>query len=241
MVSREGEEKKRDRDGLYSEGSNRERNKEKRYKGRENSQGKGEVSDNECYYCKKGYIQMLCKEFNEDINRVKNLRDGGRHKCESSVNTALGFVGDDDYEGALLVDRRVVHSKKWVNDSGCSFTFVVKKRKFISLEYMIRPYYLLNDEKVKVEGIREIEILTHGGVKRRLGDARFVPKFERNLISLDRLESKGYSFKENGRVLKVIRVSLVLIKDKRNKKNLYELQVGSGSLIQKIDDDFVCG
>ena len=41
---------------------------------------------------------------------------------------------------------------------------------------------LPNDEKVKVEGIGEVITETHGGVKRRLGDLRYVHKFERNLI-----------------------------------------------------------
>ena len=47
MVSREGEEKKRDGDGLYSEGSNKWRTKEKGYQGRGKSQGRGYLSEKE--------------------------------------------------------------------------------------------------------------------------------------------------------------------------------------------------
>ena len=92
---------------------------------------------------------------------------------------------------------------------------------------------------MKVEGIGEAEIETHGGVKRRLGDVKYVPKFERNLISLGRLESKGCTLKASGGVLKVIRGSMVLMKGIRSKRNLYELQVDCGSLGHKSENDVV--
>ena len=92
---------------------------------------------------------------------------------------------------------------------------------------------------MKVVGIREVEIEIHRGVK-RFSDVRYVPKFKRNLISLGRLESKGCTFKASGGTLKVIRRSLVIIKDLRSKRNLYELQVGSGSLGHKGDNGVVC-
>ena len=40
---------------------------------------------------------------------MKNLRDGGRNENESSTSAALCFVGYNDYDGALLVDKGVVH------------------------------------------------------------------------------------------------------------------------------------
>ena len=46
----------------------------------------------------------MCKEFKEVLKRMKSLRDSGRNENESSGSAAIGFVGDDDYDGALLVD-----------------------------------------------------------------------------------------------------------------------------------------
>ena len=126
MVRRDREEKKSVGDGLFSEGSNRGKTKEKGYQGRGKSHGRGDLSDKECHYCKKNaHIQTMCKEFKENL-------------------------------------------------------------------------------------------------KRRLGDVRYVPKFERDLILLGRLDSKGCTFKASGGVLKVIKGSLVLIKVKRSKRNLYK-------------------
>ena len=42
---------------------------------------------------------------------------------------------------------------------------------------------------MKVKGIGEVEIEIYGGVKRTLGDVRYVPKFDKNLFSLGRLEA----------------------------------------------------
>ena len=82
----------------------------------------------------------------------------------------------------------------------------------------------------KVEGIGEIVIVTHDGVKRKLGDVRYVLKLERNLISLGRLESKGCTFKASDGLLKVIKASMELMRGRRSESNLYVLQVEGGSL-----------
>ena len=82
----------------------------------------------------------------------------------------------------------------------------------------------------KVEGIGEIVIVTHDGVKRKLGDVRYVLKLERNLISLGRLESKGCTFKASDGLLKVIKGSMVLMRGRRSQSNLYVLQVDGGFL-----------
>ena len=109
-------EEKRIGDGLYSEGSNRGRTKEKEYQGRGKSQGRGDLNDIESYYYKtKGHKQMMCKEMKEDLKRIRSLSDGGRKENENCGNAALGFVGDDDeYDGTLLVNwgEGVVHNKK---------------------------------------------------------------------------------------------------------------------------------
>ena len=39
-----------------------------------------------------------------------------------------------------------------------------------------------------MEGIGEVFVVTHDGVKRRFGKVRYESKFERNLISLGRLK-----------------------------------------------------
>ena len=63
---------------------------------------------------------MMCKEMKKDLKRMKDLRNGRRYG-ENSRKVTLSFVDvDGDYDGALLVDGRVTHSKELVIDSGCS-------------------------------------------------------------------------------------------------------------------------
>ena len=95
---------------------------------------------------------------------------------------------------------------------------------------------LPNDEKVKVEVIRNVFVMIHDAVKRKLGDVRSNLNVERNLISLGRSEAKGCSFKASSRSLKVIRRSMVLMRGKRSDSNLYMVKVNDGFLGHKVDD-----
>ena len=52
----------------------------------------------------------MCKEMKEDLKRIKDLKVG-RRDGESSGNAALGFMEDEDYDGALLVDGGATHGK----------------------------------------------------------------------------------------------------------------------------------
>ena len=62
------------------------------------------------------------------------------------------------------------------------------------------------------------------GVVRKLSDVRHVPDLKRNLISLSTLDSKGYKHIGEGRVLKISRGLLVVMKGQKQAANLYVLQ-----------------
>ena len=115
MVRRDEKEKKSVEDRLYNEVSNRGRTRKKRYQGRGKSQGRSDLSDKECYYCKKKlHIHMICNGMKEDLKRVRNSRGGRRIISDDSRDVVRGFVGnnDDDYDGAQLVDGEVVYNKE---------------------------------------------------------------------------------------------------------------------------------
>ena len=85
----------------------------------------------------------------------------------------------------------MVHSKEWTIDFDFSFYICCEKENFSKLRLCDGGLVTLpNDERVKVEDIREVVTETHGGVKRSFGDVRYVPKLERNLILLGRLVAK---------------------------------------------------
>ena len=130
---------------------------------------------------------------------MRSLRDDGRNEGENSRNFALGFMGDDDYDGALSVDGGKIHSKKWVINSSCSFHICCEKEKFSKLKIFDGGLVTLpKDEMEKVEGIGEAITKSQGIVKRKVADVRYFPKFEKNLISLGQLQVKRCTFKVVG-------------------------------------------
>lgn len=66
---------------------------------------------------------------------------------------------------------------------------------------------------------------------------RYVLKYERNLISLCRLEASGCSLKAISGSLKVIRGSIMRMKGRKSESTLYILQVRGGCLGYNIDDN----
>ena len=107
-------------------------------------------------------------------------------------------------------------------DIGCSFHICCgKKKTMLSVcdgDFVTLPNY----ERVKVESIGEVVVVTHDSVKRRFSEVRYLPKL-RGTSSQGRLEVKGCSFKVSGGTLKVIKGSMVLRKGKRSESNLYML------------------
>ena len=84
-----------------------------------------------------------------------------------------------------------------------------------------------NNAQCKAIGKGTIRIKMHDGMIRTLTNVRHVPDLKRNLISLGTLESLGCKYTIEGRVLKVFKGALVLMKANRS-GSLYVLQ---GSII----------
>lgn len=61
-------------------------------------------------------------------------------------------------------------------------------------------------------------------VVRMLSDMKHVPNLKRNLISLSTFDAKGYKHIGEGRILKVSKGVLIVIKGHKRTMNLYVLQ-----------------
>jgi hypothetical protein len=69
-----------------------------------------------------------------------------------------------------------------------------------------------NGAYCKITGIGNIIIKMFDSVVRTLCDVRHVLEVEKNRISLDTLDSNGYSYKYKGGVMKVTKVAMVVMK-----------------------------
>ncbi|KAK3027610.1 hypothetical protein RJ639_042363 [Escallonia herrerae] len=80
-----------------------------------------------------------------------------------------------------------------------------------------------NDVACKVVGIGSIQIRMQDGILRTLINVRHVPELRKNLISLDTLDCNGCSCRAAGRVMRIMKSALVVMKGLK-KNSLYLLQ-----------------
>ena len=67
---------------------------------------------------------------------------------------------------------------------------------------------------------------THEGAVRRVGEVRYIPDFRWNLISLSRLDSRGYRTVAGGGILRELRDDRIVLEEKKGSRGHYYL-VGS--------------
>ena len=75
-----------------------------------------------------------------------------------------------------------------------------------------------------ITGIGTVSWRTHDGVVRRLGEVQYILDFRRNLISLNRLDSRGYKMVAGGGILKVLRGNRIILKEKKRTIGYYYRQ-----------------
>ena len=97
-----------------------------------------------------------------------------------------------------------------------------------------------NNMLCKTIGIGSIKIRMHDNIVRTLPNVPHVPDLKKNLISLGTLNSSGYKFLAEGRVLRVSKGSLVMMKGKKE-NTLYILQgstvIGDAAVSMSEDPD----
>lgn len=72
-------------------------------------------------------------------------------------------------------------------------------------------------------GIGSVNLRLDDGLCRMMTEVRYVPGLKRNLISLGCLDNKGYTYKAEGRILRISSGALVIMKGIK-KGGLYILQ-----------------
>ena len=80
-----------------------------------------------------------------------------------------------------------------------------------------------NNASCKIASVGTIKVKMFDGVVRTLSDVRHIPKLKRNLISLSTLDSKGYKYTAESRVLNISKSSFVVMKGQRKSAKLYVL------------------
>ena len=149
------------------------------------------------------------------------------------------MVEDDKSDFSLACVSSVTSTDEWLCDSACSFHMCFRKEWFFNFtELDGGVVHLADNQPCKVAGIGSISLKNHDGSTRLLIDVRYIPKLEKNLISLGTLESKGFTIILQNGILKIVSRALVVMKGIR-RNNLYLYQgstiVGTAAAVSVAD------
>ena len=149
------------------------------------------------------------------------------------------MVEDDKSDFSLACVSSVTSTDEWLCDSACSFHMCFRKEWFFNFtELYGGVVHLADNQPCKVAGIGSISLKNHDGSTRLLIDVRYIPKLEKNLISLGTLESKGFTIILQNGILKIVSRALVVMKGIR-RNNLYLYQgstiVGTAAAVSVAD------
>ena len=146
---------------------------------------------------------------------------------------------DDKSEFSLACVSSVTSTDEWLWDSACSVHMCFKKEWFFNFtELDGGVVHLANNQPCKIAGIGSISLKNHDGSTRVLTDVRYIPKLEKNLISLGTLESKGFTIIMQNGILKVVSRALVVMKGiRRNNLYLYQgnTSVGTTATVSEVE------
>lgn len=112
----------------------------------------------------------------------------------------------------------------WVLDSACTFHICPNRDWITTYEVVLKGVVTMeNNAPSKIVGIGSVKIKIFDGAITTLTSRRHVLDLKRNLISLSAIDSKEYNYTNEGRVLKINRDALVVMKGKRSSTCLYVL------------------
>ena len=146
---------------------------------------------------------------------------------------------DDKSDFSLACVSSVTSTDEWLCDSACSFHMCFRKEWFFNFtELDGGVVYLADNQPCKIAGIGSINLKNNDGSTRVLTDVRYIPKLEKNLISLGTLESKGFTIILQNGILKVVSGALMVMKGIR-RNNLYLYQgstvAGTAAAVSEVD------
>ncbi|XP_057993731.1 uncharacterized protein LOC131174435 [Hevea brasiliensis] len=167
--------------------------------------------------------------------------DDEKFKKTSSSNASRAFIASSNHDD----DEKKIKDPlqdEWLIDSTCLFHICSKNEWFNVIEEKKgENVKLAKEKKMEVERVGRMKIKLHGDRVKLFNEVRYIPKFERNLISLGKIDSLGYGNSIQGEVIRVSQSALVIMKgEKISAKNLYKLEGRTliGSVMPQPQDHY---
>ena len=158
----------------------RGRNQSRKPRRRRRSQSKGKLAKDECAFChEKGHWK-------------KTVRSCIKRK--EKVYLKHVWLLNDKSDFSLACVSSVTSTDEWLCDLACSFHMCFRNEWFFNFTKLDGGVvHLVDNQPCKVVGINSISLKNYDGSTRVLTDIRYIPKLEKNLISLKTSESKGFT------------------------------------------------
>nr|GEW11025.1 retrovirus-related Pol polyprotein from transposon TNT 1-94 [Tanacetum cinerariifolium] len=120
--------------------------------------------------------------------------------------------GDPDGDVYLAIDTEKSRDELIV-DAGCTFYMIPHRSLFTTYEsFNGGNVYMGNNSICPIIRLGNIQVKMYDGVVRTITGVRHVPDLKKNLISLSTLEANGCKYSGEGRVMKIFKGALVLMK-----------------------------
>ncbi|GKB04082.1 retrovirus-related pol polyprotein from transposon TNT 1-94 [Tanacetum coccineum] len=156
-------------------------------------------------------------------DRVERESKGNNKKKPKKAVEESIAKGDSDGDVYLAIDIEKYRDELIV-DSGCTFHMTPHRSWFITYKsFNGGNMYMGNHSICPVIGKGNIQVKMHVDIVRTITRVQNVPDLKRNLISLSILEANGCKYSSEGRVMKIFKGSLVLMKAIQS-SGLYVLQ-----------------
>lgn len=115
----------------------------------------------------------------------------------------------------MVSDEVTLFFQQWILDSTCSHYVYYREKLFDFVESREDAIHLPNGLScaIKDEGIANFKL--HDGTSMKPNEIRYISSFNKNLISLNKLDSNGYTWRVGNVILNVIHGNRVVIKGKK--------------------------
>ncbi|GJV61523.1 retrovirus-related pol polyprotein from transposon TNT 1-94 [Tanacetum coccineum] len=156
------------------------------------------------------------------FDRERECKGNNEKKPKKAAEVSIA-KGDSDGDVYLAIDIEKYRDELIV-DSSCTFHMTPHRSWFITYEsFNGGNMYIGNHSICSVNGKGNIQVKMHVDIVRTITRVQNVPDLKRNLISLSSLEANGCKYSSEGRVMKIFKGSLVLMKAIQS-SGLYVLQ-----------------
>ena len=145
-------------------------------------------------------------------------RKNGKEKKESDGKANVSIVHENFNEGKLKGNDVLTVSisnslDTWMMDTGASYHMTFNKHRFHSFKEWHSTMMLGDDERLPIMVSGSLQIKMYDGIVRTF-DAWYVLGVRKNLVSLGALDKQGYKFAGGDGQIKVMKSSMIVIKDK---------------------------